>query len=74
MSPNCPDPIVRATLVAVHRRDHGHGEDACHPHDIEVVRLGPAAMAVCHDCHFEFGFEDTHTCEDIAVSHRRETA
>ena len=74
MSPNCPDPIVRATLVAVHRRDHTHSTEACHPHEIEVVRLGPAAMAVCHDCSYEFGFEDTHVCEQIATEHRVATA
>lgn len=75
MSPNCPDPIVRATLTAVHRRDHGHaGPTCCHPHDVEVVRLGHAAMAVCHDCCFEFGFDDSHACEDAAHLHRRATA
>lgn len=74
MSPNCPDPIVRATLVAVHRRDHAHPSDACHPHEIEVVRLGHAAMAVCHDCRFEYGFEDQHTCEQVAFEHRMATA
>jgi hypothetical protein len=74
MSPNCPDPIIRATLVAVHRRDHRHGEHSCHPHEIEVIGLGQAAMAVCHDCCFEFGFDDSHTCEDAASLHRRATA
>jgi hypothetical protein len=74
VSPNCPDPIVRATLVAVHRRDHAHDLDACRPHQIEVVRLGPAAMAVCHDCRFEYGFEDEHTCEQVAFDHRAATA
>jgi len=74
VSPNCPDPIVRATLVAVHRRDHRHGSDCCHPHQIEVVRLGPAAMAVCHDCRFEFGFDDSHACERVANDHRHATA
>jgi hypothetical protein len=75
VSPNCPDPIVRATLVAVHRRDHAHHtSDSCHPHEIEVVRLGPAAMAVCHDCSYEFGFEDTHMCEQVALEHRSATA
>jgi hypothetical protein len=74
VSPNCPDPIVRATLVAVHRRDHGHSDDTCRPHQIEVVRLGPAAMAVCHDCCFEYGFDDNHACEDVALQHRLATA
>lgn len=48
--------------------------DCCHPHQIEVVRLGPAAMAVCHDCRFEFGFDDGHTCEQVAGEHRMATA
>jgi hypothetical protein len=74
MSPNCPDPIVRATLVAVHRRDHSHGSDCCHPHNIEVVRLGATAMAICHDCNYEFGFDDGHICEQVAVDHRLATA
>lgn len=65
---------MRATLVAVHRRDHAHHEESCHPHQIEVVGLGHAAMAVCHDCRFEFGFEDRHTCEQAAVDHRLATA
>ena len=63
MTPNCPDPIIRATLTAVHRRDHVHTADCCHPHDVEVVHLGHVAMTVCHDCSYEFGFDDTHTCE-----------
>jgi hypothetical protein len=74
VSPNCPDPIVRATLVAVHRRDHAHADDCCHPHQVEVVRLGQVAMAVCHDCRFEYGFEDEHTCQKIAQQHEHATA
>jgi hypothetical protein len=31
-------------------------------------------MAVCHDCSYEFGFEDTHVCEQIATEHRVATA
>ena len=65
---------MRATLVAVHRRDHGHPLDACRPHAVEVVRLGPSAMAVCHDCRYEFGFDDRHACEQAAVDHRAATA
>jgi hypothetical protein len=74
VTPNCPDPIIRATLTAVHRRDHAHGSDSCHPHEVEVVHLGPVAMTVCHDCSYEFGFDDTHSCERIAQEHRAATA
>ena len=74
VTPNCPDPIIRATLTAVHRRDHEHGTGACHPHEVEVVHLGHVAMTVCHDCTYEFGFEDTHTCEREADVHRCATA
>ncbi|MFL6180072.1 MAG: hypothetical protein ACJ73L_07195 [Actinomycetes bacterium] len=70
MTPNCPDPIIRATLTAVHRRDHAHSADPCHPHEVEVVRLGQMAMTVCHDCSYEFGFDDTHNCEREADVHR----
>lgn len=74
VTPNCPDPIIRATLTAVHRRDHAHGADCCHPHVVEVVHLGPVAMTVCHDCSYEFGFDDTHSCERVAQEHRVATA
>jgi hypothetical protein len=74
VTPNCPDPIIRATLTAVHRRDHEHRSDCCHPHDVEVVHLGHLAMTVCHDCTYEFGFDDTHTCEREADVHRSVTA
>lgn len=74
VTPNCPDPIIRATLTAVHRRDHAHGTDCCHPHVVEVVHLGPMAMTVCHDCSYEFGFDDTHSCERVASEHRMSTA
>jgi hypothetical protein len=74
VTPNCPDPIIRATLTAVHRRDHVHSTDCCHPHDVEVVHLGHLAMTVCHDCSYEFGFDDTHSCEQVAHEHRAATA
>jgi hypothetical protein len=31
-------------------------------------------MAVCHDCSYEFGFDDTHICEQVALEHRCATA
>jgi hypothetical protein len=74
VTPNCPDPIIRATLTAVHRRDHAHGSESCHPHEVEVVHLGHMAMTVCHDCSYEFGFDDTHSCERVASEHRMATA
>jgi hypothetical protein len=74
MSPDCPEPIVNATLAAVHRRDHVHEADCCHPHCIEVVQLGRSAIAVCHDCGFSYGFESTHECEVAADAHRLATA
>ena len=43
-------------------------------HEVEVVHLGPVAMTVCHDCSYEFGFDDTHSCERIAQEHRAATA
>jgi len=30
-------------------------------------------MAVCHDCSYEFGFDDSHTCEVVASEHRSAT-
>lgn len=27
-------------------------------------------MTVCHDCSYEFGFDDTHNCEREADVHR----
>jgi hypothetical protein len=74
MSPDCPVPIVTATLAAVHRRDHQHDGDCCHPHEVEIVRLGRSAMAVCHDCGYSFGFESEHECRGAAEAHRCATA
>lgn len=74
MSPDCPEPIVRATLAAVHRRDHQHDHECCHPHEVEVVRLGRSAMAVCHDCGYSYGFETEPDCEAAAHDHRAATA
>jgi hypothetical protein len=70
MTPNSPEPIVRAMLAAVHRRDHAHAEGHCHPHSVEVVHLGSASIAVCHDCRFESGFHTVHDCERAAADHR----
>jgi hypothetical protein len=73
MSPDCPAPIVDATLAAVHRRDHTHNGECCHPHEIEVVRLGRSAIAVCHDCGYSYGFESEHDCNIAADAHRSAT-
>ena len=74
MSPNSPDPIVRAMLAAVHRRDHAHADVPCAPHSVEVVHLGSASIAVCHDCVFESGFHTVRECERAASDHRYATA
>jgi transcriptional regulator of nitric oxide reductase len=75
MTPNSPEPIVRAMLAAVHRRDHAHAEAGpCHPHSVEVVHLGTASIAVCHDCVFESGFHTVRECERAATDHRLATA
>lgn len=73
MTPKSPEPIVRAMLTAVHRRDHAHGTEACHPHSVEVVHLGSASIAVCHDCGFESGFHSVRDCERAAATHRLTT-
>jgi hypothetical protein len=70
MTPKSPEPVVRAMLTAVHRRDHVHSENCCHPHTVEVVHLGPASIAVCHDCGYESGFETVRECERAAADHR----
>jgi hypothetical protein len=68
------EPIVRAMLAAVHRRDHAHATSCCHPHSVEVVHLGSASIAVCHDCGFESGFHTIRDCERAAADHRLLTA
>jgi hypothetical protein len=70
MTPNSPEPIVRAMLTAVHRRDHAHAASFCSPHSVEVVHLGSASIAVCHDCGFESGFYTVRDCERAAAEHR----
>ena len=69
-------PVASLTLAAVHRRDHRHApaEGCCRPHAVEVVRLGPWAVTVCHDCGFEYGFDQARPCESAAEHHRRATA
>lgn len=69
MTPNSPEPIVRAMLAAVHRRDHEHSTSCCRPHSVEVVHLGSASIAVCHDCRFESGFHTVRDCERAAADH-----
>lgn len=68
------DPVAACTVDAVHRRDHHHeGEEACHPHLIEVVHLGRRAVAVCHDCCRDSGFLPERDAELLASDHRQET-
>jgi hypothetical protein len=74
MTPRSPEPVVRAMLAAVHRRDHAHPDVPCHPHAVEVVHLGSASIAVCHDCGFESGVQTVRACEHAATEHRRATA
>ena len=69
------DPVAASTVDAVHRRDHHHGgEEACHPHLIEVVHLGRRAVAVCHDCRQDSGFLPERDADRLASAHRQETA
>ena len=69
------DPVATCTVDAVHRRDHHHvGEEACHPHRVEVVHLGRCAVAVCHDCCADTGFLPQRDADRLAAAHRHETA
>ena len=69
------EPIAACTVDAVHRRDHHHeGEEACHPHLIEVVHLGRRAVAVCHDCRRDSGFLPERDADRLASAHRHATA
>ncbi len=74
MTPKGPETVVRAMLAAVHRRDHEHDGTCCHPHAVEVVHLGSASIAVCHDCGYESGFHSVRECERAAGEHRVATA
>jgi hypothetical protein len=69
------DPVAACTVDAVHRRDHHHeGDEACHPHLIEVVHLGRRAVAVCHDRGRDSGFLPERDADRLASVHRDETA
>jgi hypothetical protein len=69
------DPVAASTVDAVHRRDHHHrGDEACHPHLVEVVHLGRRAVAVCHDCRQDSGFLPERDADRLATAHRQETA
>ncbi|WP_161988548.1 hypothetical protein [Pedococcus bigeumensis] len=69
------DAVAACTVDAVHRRDHRHeGKETCHPHLIEVVHLGPRAVAVCHDCGRDSGFLPERDADQLASAHRHETA
>ena len=67
-------PVALSTTQAVHRRDHAHVGETCHPHAIEVSGLGRHAMVVCHDCGADTGFMDGRRAEQVAERHRRMTA
>ena len=67
-------PVALSTAMAVHRRDHVHDGESCHPHVVEVIGLGSHAMVVCHDCAKDTGFMDGHRAEEVAERHRRLTA
>lgn len=62
--------VVRSMLAAVHRRDHAHAGATCRPHQVEVIHLGNASVAVCHDCGFESPFLPVRECERSAEDHR----
>lgn len=67
--------VAACTVDAVHRRDHDHdGDEACHPHWVEVVHLGRRAVAVCHDCRRDSGFLPEREADRLAADHRNETA
>src|SRR4051812_44116130 len=66
--------VAACTAAAAHRRDHRHGaEKECHPHVVEVVRLGALAIAVCHDCGRDSGFVPGREAEAISQVHRQAT-
>jgi hypothetical protein len=67
-------PVALSTTAAVHRRDHAHEGETCHPHVVEVVGLGQNAVVVCHDCGRDTGFMEGRRAAEIAERHRRLTA
>lgn len=64
--------VAASTTAAAHRRDHDHGheQDDCHPHVVEVVHLGLRAVCVCHDCRLDSGFLPRSEAEAMAAGHR----
>jgi hypothetical protein len=64
--------VAACTMAAAHRRDHDHGlgDDACHPHVVEIVHLGRRAVCVCHDCQLDSGFLPCREAEALAAGHR----
>lgn len=66
--------VAENTAGAVHRRDHSHGGDTCHPHVVEVVGLGWRGLVVCHDCDLDSGFTELHQATHLAEEHRELTA
>ncbi len=69
------DEVAVCTVEAAHRRDHQHVaiDDECHPHVIEVIRLGERAVMVCHDCCTDSGFIPPREADNRAYQHRQET-
>ena len=66
--------VAACTAAAAHRRDHVHStNDECHPHAVEVVRLGSRAFVICHDCSADTGFIPAREAEQLCVAHRRNT-
>ncbi len=67
--------VAVCTAQAAHRRDHQHVgvDDECHPHVIEVVRLGERAVMVCHDCGTDSGFIAPREADQLACQHRQDT-
>lgn len=66
--------VAESMAGAVHRRDHTHRNDTCHPHLVEVVGLGDQAMAVCHDCGLDSGLVGSREAERLASEHLDQTA
>lgn len=73
MTTNGSEAVIASMLDAVHRRDHRHTDLCCAPHHVEVIHLGSASIAVCHDCGFESDFLSMRECERVAGDHRAAT-
>lgn len=65
--------VAAQTTAAVHRRDHRHDGEECHPHAVEVVHLGSSAVVVCHDCGADTGFVPQRYAAEVAAEHRAAT-